>query len=198
MAKTPKKPEVILLELGCGANKQPAQTFYQQGLINEQQLASAKVIGVDNQKVEGVDKVWDLTVFPYPFKDKSVDAIYTSHFLEHLDGPTRIKFFNEMYRIMKDGAKMMHIHPYYKSSRAVQDPTHAFPPICEESYLYWDKNWREANRLGHYLGDCDFAFEMYYTFQDAIWQTKNEEQRNFAIKHYFNVVADLIVKMTKR
>lgn len=73
-----------------------------------------------------------------------------------------------------------------------------FPPICEESYLYWTKEFREVNKLGHYLGDCDFSFTIFYTFQDPSWMTKNEETRNYAIKHYFNVVADLIVDMVKK
>jgi len=99
----------------------------------------------------------------------------------------------------KTGGKMMHAHPYYKSSRAVQDPTHKFPPICEESYFYWNKEWRDINKLGHYLGNCDFHVDhIHYTFQDGVWATKNEETRNFAIKHYFNVVADMFVRMIKK
>lgn len=191
-------PTFIALDLGCGDNKTSIEALYQIGMMTEEQSKNAKVIGVDLYKTPSVDKVHDLTKFPYPFEDNSIDAVHTSHFLEHLDGRQRIQFFNEMYRIMKKGAKMRHIHPYYKSSRAVQDPTHAFPPICEESYLYWTKEFREANKLGHYLGDCDFSFTIFYTFQDPVWMNKNEETRNFAIRHYFNVVADMIVDMVKK
>jgi SAM-dependent methyltransferase len=193
-----KKEEYVFLDLGCGQNKSTQLGLYQNGLITEAQIPFTKVIGIDNQKVDGVDKVFDLTSFPYPFKDDSIDGAFSSHFVEHLDGEQRIKFFNEMYRILKKGGKMRHIHPYYKSERAVQDPTHKFPPICETSYLYWDKNWREQNKLGHYLGNCDFEFWIYYTFMDNAWMTKNEETRNYAIRHYFNVVADMIVDLKKR
>lgn len=193
------KLQIIALDLGCGENKATIDTLLGYGLISPDQKDMVKIIGVDNQKVAGVDKIHDLTKFPYPFKDNSVDVVHTSHFLEHLDGPQRIQFFNEMYRIMKTGGKMMHAHPYYKSSRAVQDPTHKFPPICEESYFYWNKDWREMNKLGHYLGDCDFHVDhIHYTYQDGVWATKNEELRNFAIKHYFNVIADMFVRMIKK
>ena len=202
-AKTPKikaepTPSYIFLDLGCGENKQSVESLFNQGVISVEQQPHSIVIGVDAQKVNGVDKVHDLTKFPYPFADNSIDGAFSSHFLEHLTGEQRIKYFNEMYRILKPGAKIKHIHPYYKSSRAVQDPTHQWPPICEDSYLYWNKEWRDINKLGHYLGNCNFRVDnMAYTFMDQEWLTKNEATRNYAIKHYFNVVADLIVMQVK-
>lgn len=190
-----KKNQLIALDLGCGDNKVNLDILCQNGLANPDH--KVQIIGVDNQKCASVDKIHDLTKFPYPFKDKSIDMIYSSHFVEHLTGEQRIKFFNEIYRILKPGARIRLIHPYYKSSRAVQDPTHQWPPICEESYLYWTKDFREVNKLGHYLGNCNFTFNIFYTFMDNSWMQKPEETRNFAIRHYFNVVADMIVDMTK-
>jgi predicted SAM-dependent methyltransferase len=144
--------------------------------------------------------VHNLTEFPYPFADESVDAIFSSHFLEHLDGFERMKFFDECYRILKPSGKIRCVHPYYKSVRAIQDPTHKFPPISENSYLYWNKGWREANKLTHGVYDLksDFDFTIGYTWQDEKWANKNEETRNFAINHYFNVIADLIVDLVKK
>ena len=191
--KKEKQPEVIAVELGCGQTKQSIE-FFQENM----NITPTKVIGVDIVKCEGVDVVHDLTKFPYPFKDESVDAIYTCHFQEHLDGEERIKFFNECHRILKPGGKMRHIHPYYKSVRAVQDPTHKWPPISENSYFYWDKNWREANKLDHYPINCDFEFNIFYVWQDPTVANKNEETRFFMIDKYWNVVADMIVDMVKR
>lgn len=193
------EPKIVCVEFGCGQSKVTPEVIEQQ-----MQIKVEKVIGVDWAELPGVDKIHDLTEFPYPFKDNSVDAIYASHFAEHLDGYQRRDFMCECYRILKPGGKMRLIHPYYKSVRAVQDFSHKWPPISENSYLYWDKNWMEANKLTHgdyaYAGkgECDFAFNIYYTWQDAAWATKSEEQRNFAVNHYFNVVADMIVDLTKR
>lgn len=199
MAKkqTKKKDELIILDLGCGQNKITLDGIVQHAILTEDKKDKVKVIGVDFY-TDDADVKHDLTTFPYPFKDESIDGVFSNHFVEHLDGIERIKFFNELYRICKKEARIRLIHPYYKSSRAVQDPTHKFPPICEESYLYWWKEWRESNKLGHYLGNCDFEFSVFYTFQDNIWATKNEETRNFAIKHYFNIVADMVVDLKKR
>jgi SAM-dependent methyltransferase len=185
--------EIIAVDLGCGQNKATIEFF-----TNNMQITPTKVIGLDIANCEGVDIVHDLTVFPYPIEDESVDAIHTSHFIEHLDGFERMKFFDECYRILKPGGKIRAIHPYYKSVRAIQDPTHKFPPIGETSYLYWDKNWREVNKLDHYPIKCDFEFNIFYTWQDPSMPNKNEETRNFSIDKYWNVVADMIVDLKKR
>jgi len=190
----PVKEKVFLkLDLGCGDNK--AQGY----------------LGVDYVKTPSVDIVHDLTVFPYPFKDESVEEIFSSHFIEHLDGFTRAKFFEECHRILikpqKDEygnitkvGKMRVIHPYAKSVRAVQDFTHKWPPICEQSYLYWNKGWREANKLthGYYDLKCDFDFNISYTFQDGTISQRNQETQQFWADKYWNVIADLIVDLTKK
>lgn len=192
---TPIAGQVIALDLGCGQNKVTKEILNQNMNVNVD-----VVLGVDWAKCEGVDVVHDLTNFPYPFADESVDVIYTSHFIEHLDGRTRAKFMDECYRILKTGGKMRHIHPFANSHRAIQDFTHAWPPICEHSYFYFDRNWREINKLTHgdYDLKSDFDFQIYYSWADQVWPNKNEEMRNFAVKHYKDVIADLIVDMQKR
>jgi predicted SAM-dependent methyltransferase len=188
-----KKDQIIAVDLGCGQNKSTTQFFEE-----HMKIVPDKVIGVDIAKCDGVDIIHDLTKFPYPFKDKSVDAIFSSHFVEHLDGDERIKFFNECYRILKPGGVMRHLHPYYKSVRAYQDPTHKWPPITENSYLYWDKSWREMNKLDHYPINCDYEFNIYYVWQDPTVANKSEETRMFNVDKYWNVVADMVVDMKKR
>ena len=81
----------------------------------------------------------------------------------------RAKFMDECYRILKPDAKMRLVHPYYKSVRAVQDFSHKWPPISENSYLYWRKDFREGNKLTHgvYNLKCNFDFNIFYTWQDA-------------------------------
>jgi SAM-dependent methyltransferase len=190
--KKAKSEQIIAVDLGCGQLKATADYF-----TENMKLTPDKIIGVDIVKQPGVDIVHDLTKFPYPFKDESVDAIYASHFVEHLDGIERIKFFNECHRILKPSGIMRLLHPYYKSVRAVQDPTHKWPPISENSYFYWSKKWRELNKLDHYPIDCDFEFNIYYLWQDPTVANKNEETRAFNIDKYWNVVADMLVDLKK-
>ena len=55
--------------------------------------------GLDNE----ADVKHDLNQ-DFPFSDNSIDEIFASHILEHLDDP--FHFFAECYRIMTDGARL--------------------------------------------------------------------------------------------
>lgn len=79
-------------------------------------------IGVDKIKAPTVDIVHDLNSYPYPFEDNSVDEVYCSHVLEHLDD--FIKTMEELWRICKPGALIIVKGPYYKHKLAYGDPTH--------------------------------------------------------------------------
>ena len=70
-----------------------------------------------------------------------------------------LAFFDELFRVLKPGAKAEIVWPNLKSVRAFQDPTHRrFIPI--ESLYYVNRGWREMNRLTHGLYDVasDFDF----------------------------------------
>jgi tetratricopeptide (TPR) repeat protein len=166
--------KILRLDIACGKNKKPGFT------------------GVDIWT--GADIVADLEIFPWPFDDDSVDEVFCSHYLEHT--PDLISFANELYRIMKVGAKAEIICPYYSSIRAWQDPTH-LRAISENTFLYFKKEWRVGNRLDHYPITADFDFECSYVL-DSEWQGKNEEELRFAIKHYINVVSDIRAVLMKR
>lgn len=57
-------------------------------------------INIDKVQGKGV-LVYDLNKIPYPFKNDSIDEVYASHILEHLDLPVNL-FLNELKRILKD------------------------------------------------------------------------------------------------
>lgn len=188
--KTTKKKEqpvenqIIKLDLGCGKRPEGHWTRV------------AGFTGVDIANIEGVDVVHDLTVFPYPWADNSVDEIFNSHFIEHLTGEEQIKFFNECYRILKPGGKMQCIAPYYNSVRCWQDPTHK-TAISEARFLYYNKNWRDVNNLDHYNITCDFDFSYGYAWNPEI-ESRSDEWKAFALKHYTNIVNDIHVHLIKR
>lgn len=179
--------EPVRIDFGCGQNC----TIGPDG---------KKYIGVDEVKLDGVDVVHDLTSFPYPFEDGTVDEIVSNHFVEHLTGEEFMAHMDECWRMLKPGGKMRLTHPYCFSERAFQDPTHkTFIPAAR--YLYFDKNWRSINKLDHYPIKSDFEFQVYVSYHNEKgenWTLKAEPTRNFAMGHYVNVVADLIVHLTKR
>ena len=170
-------------------------------LINESRLNLAcgqtKIdgyFGIDIKPGDTVDATMDLEQFPWDIESESVEEIICSHYVEHTSD--LIKFMDEVYRILKPGGRIKVIAPYYNSMRCWQDPTHK-RAISEATFLYFNKQWRETNKLDHYGIQSDFDFVYGYDIT-AEWANRSEEARNFAIKHYTNVINDIHVTLTKK
>lgn len=119
--------------------------------------------------------LWNGTAWPWA--DSSVSELAASHLIEHIDAafievglvttPTKVSpkmqdaflfFFDEAWRVAKPGATFRLQWPALQSVRAFQDPTHRrYIPMQTLAYL--DKNWREMQKLDHYLGSCDWVME---------------------------------------
>lgn len=136
----------------------------------------------------------DLFSFPWPFEDESVEEIHCSHFVEHT--PDLVAFMNEMWRIMVPGATATIIHPFLKSDRAFQDPTHTrFIP--DVTWWYFNEEWRKAQKLDHYPIETDFQVANIQSEWIHPWNTRSHEAQQFALRHYWNVVTDLVVTLKK-
>jgi len=179
------------LDLGCGKNKK--ENF----------------IGVDSIPFEGiVDVVTDLTK-PWPWQDDTVEEVHCSHFLEHLDGPERIFFANELYRVLKKGASATIIAPHCFSERAYGDMTHKWPPVAGFWCYYLSREWRVGkNGLNAQAPHDDFEFNPkgYKCDFDATWgysthpalHTRNAEFQQFAIQFYKEAIQDIIMNLKKK
>lgn len=123
---------------------------------------------------------------------------YVDEQLSHPYMPSEgmFKFMDEVYRILIPGGKIKIIAPYYSSMRSCQDPTHT-RDICEATFMYFNKNFRNINRLDHYGVVCDFDFTYGYDI-DTTWNNREDSVRAFAMKHYLNVINDIQVLMTKK
>lgn len=93
-----------VLHLGCGASKLKG------------------TIGVDLLKLPGVDVVHNLDDYPWPFADNSTDIFFVHSALEHFDN--LVKFFDEVWRIGKNGGKIIITVPYFRNIDSFTDPTH--------------------------------------------------------------------------
>jgi predicted SAM-dependent methyltransferase len=175
---TPPIPSALIrLDLGCGDRREPG------------------FLGVDIVAGDQVDVVCDLFVLPWPWEDESIDEVRIQHFIEHV--PDLPMFMNELWRIMKVGAKCVVVAPYLKNHRAWQDPTHK-QFISEWSFLYYNRQWRVENKLEQYPITCDFDFVYGYNIIDPEWNSRPDAAKQFAVKHYWDVVADIMVTLTKR
>jgi hypothetical protein len=179
---TPVEVKELRLDIACG------------------QVCADGFVGVDIADVPGVKYVHDLNVYPWPFADSSVSEARCSHYLEHLDGDQRIDFFNELYRILKPGAGAMIVTPYAFNERALGDPTHK-SLICQWTYFYFDKQWREANKLTHgpYARiKCDFAYSFPGMSMHPFVAQRSPETQAWMREHFVNAVADLMALVIKR
>jgi hypothetical protein len=176
---------LVKLDLGCGPN--PKEGF----------------VGIDRIKFPGVKKVVNLGVKPLPYKAGSVDEVHASHFLEHLTATQRCFLMNDLYRVMKPGAKATIIVPHWASSRAYGDPTHQWPPIGELWFFYLNREWRLKNAphtdLAHWPNGyaCDFDAVWGYIIHAQI-QLRNLEQQQFAVNFYKEAAQDIHATLTRR
>jgi len=173
------------LDLACGSSKKEDS------------------IGVDISDEIGVDIIWDLNQYPWPFEDNSIDSIHCSHYVEHIphninNGDKRdglIQFMNELYRILKPEGKVTIIAPYYTSIRAYGDPTHQ-RFICDWTFLYYNKEWRDSNKLSHYGIIANFDSIINYHISEEM-SLRSEQVRNKAFMENWNAVDDIMVELTK-
>lgn len=79
-------------------------------------------VNVDLRAYPGVDVVHDLSNFPWPWDDSSVDEIYASHIIEHI--ADRVGVMNECWRVLKPGGRLSLIYPDAMGAGHWQDPDH--------------------------------------------------------------------------
>jgi len=142
----------LKLDLGCGTKV--AEGF----------------CGVDVALLPDVERV-DLLDFPWPWADGSVDEVRCSHFFEHVPAKLRPTFMDELYRVLVLDGTATIIVPYWQSPGAVQDFTHEWPPVCAQSFLYFNRDARRLMGLEHYPVTCHFDVKA-LEFTDIIPQTE--------------------------
>lgn len=98
--------EVKKVDLGCGTRKKDGY------------------FGIDITQYEGVDFIQDLRFAPLPFDNNQLEAVYASHFVEHLTFDENIYLFNEVWRCLKIGGEFEIIVPHAQSYSQYADLSH--------------------------------------------------------------------------
>lgn len=167
--------EGLRLDLACGNNKREG------------------FLGIDISEDTQADIIYNLEQYPWtPCDDNSVYEIFCSHYIEHT---INIKsFMEEIYRILIPKGIVTFIAPYYSSVRAMQDFTHK-RFISENTFLYFNKDWIQANKLEHYNINCNFAINYIKYIYAPEWRTRAEAAKEYARKYFINVVMDIEVSL---
>lgn len=134
---------------------------------------------------------------PWPWDNESVDEAHSSHFIEHLKAEERIHFVNELYRILKPGAKCQIVVPHWASCRAYGDLTHQWPPVSEFWFYYLSKKWRDENAPHNDEYKCDFEATWGYALNPKI-SVRNQDFQQFAVEFYKESAQDISATLTKR
>lgn len=131
MTETSSQPKSRKVNLGCAG-------YPIEGYTNVDWLSSLKP-----------DVVHDLNVLPYPFEESSLDEVYASHVLEHLDRPFNV--MKEIHRILKPGGKLILKVPHFSRGFTHAEHAHGFDVTFP---LYFNKHFTRSGYFG-----VDFKLE---------------------------------------
>jgi ubiquinone/menaquinone biosynthesis C-methylase UbiE len=168
------RKDLLKIDIGCGLNKKPG------------------CLGIDIQKLDGVDFVLDMTKDKLPFEDNSVDYIYMSHFLEHIKIPNNL--FSEISRVAIDGAKLEIWTPYAHSDDA----------FCYgHEVFYAEEHWQHMciKYPDFYIPILNarwFLDKIVYVIDEDVLNDIEENGFNigFAIKYFKGIVREFGVFIT--
>src|SRR5882724_9714650 len=77
--------------------------------------------------------------FPWSYADDSIDELMCAGVFEYVPGKLRGKFMDEVYRVLVPNGKATFTVPYWNTARGMWDFRYEWPPLCEQSFLYFNK-----------------------------------------------------------
>ncbi len=110
-------------------------------------------LNVDLIEAPGIDFVWDLRNYPWPWDESWVEHILAQDVIEHL--PDKIKTMNELWRVLCPGGTVLIAVPTTDGPGAFQDPTHV---------SFWNRNSFHYFEYQNYYRD---RFAKFYGIQAA-------------------------------
>jgi predicted SAM-dependent methyltransferase len=136
---TLKERKLVVLELGIGTMRNIKDA-----------------ITIDQLDNPAVDIVTDLNKgFPF-IEDNSVDAIYSFHFLEHVEN---LEFLmTEIYRVLKVGGKNIGTVPHFSNPYFYSDYTHK-AHFGLYSFAYFSKTPYFKRQVPGFYNACEFTLE---------------------------------------
>jgi predicted SAM-dependent methyltransferase len=124
-------------------------------------------VNVDITPYAGVDKVTDLSIFPWSWEDNSIDGIHASHIIEHLPDPK--PFIYECLRILKKGGFLRLKVPHSSNVSAVgcmgHYRTYSYDTLndylARDFYMFGKAKFRTIEqKLSWWYEECDIQGEL--------------------------------------
>ena len=153
---------ITVLHLGCN-HKQTPQAI---GLELKQAdgspvTAPIQMLNLDMNPAVAPDLLCELGKDRIDLPDDSIDLVVALHVLEHVGVQGQVKewfaCWEELYRVMRPGARLNFECPYHTSVWAWADPTHV-RPISEMTFLYLNQDAYRSpgSAIPDYRPKCDF------------------------------------------
>ena len=115
-------------------------------------------IGVDMRKFPVADIIHNLDSIPWPFKDGSVDIFFAHSIVGHITSVA--DFLNEVWRIGKNGSRVVISVPYFRTIDAFSDPTlkHFFTSYSMDYFLDIDSHLSSYQYTKHKFKKIGFWY----------------------------------------
>lgn len=120
-------------KINLGAGREPAE-----GWVN-----------TDRIDLPGIQIVFDVNEYPWPFDDACASELKAIDLMEHLPPHNNIKFIEEIWRVLKPGGTAFITVPHHQSPNAMIDPTH-YRGFDEKSLDYFDPTTEFGTNFGFY------------------------------------------------
>lgn len=138
-----------------------------------------------------VRKVW-------PHRTNSIDFVHAINLIQFLTPNERIHFVNELWRVLKPGAKCQIIVPHWCSARAMGDLAFVYPPVTESWLPHLNEQWRQSNApWGNKKYKCDFDSTLGYGLHPLILN-RNQEYQQHAVTFWKEAAQDMVATLIKR
>jgi SAM-dependent methyltransferase len=156
---------VILLNIGCGAQRPPLPFLNVDDLFNHfPEGHRERPLLTERLRSEGNYINQDLRVTPWVLDSESVDGILASHFFEHFDTQDALRLFKECYRVLKPGGVLRVAVPNATYFREVN------PEDRRENWVRLFEDVNDVSENHTYMGVALFFVQHKQTYtEDALW-----------------------------
>lgn len=168
------------------------------GPIGELSPETPKRVDLSPQgPLEGFEKGVYNHGWKLPYEDNSLDEVRVMDLFQKFDGDQQMLFMNELYRVLKPKSGALIGTPYGGSNKAWQNPTNK-RPIFGETYLYYNKGFRDQNGLDIPQIQTDFDISFPFQALDDMLKTRHHEAQQWMAKHLVNSIHDLVALVVKK
>ncbi len=131
--------------------------------------------------------------------DEAFDEIVVENIVQYLDGPARIAWYNDLYRVLAPAGKCQLVVPHWCANKYYGDVRVAWPPVSEMSFFFLKRAWRLqqapfSDGPGGYT--CDFEGTWSYNLRPDLG-VRSQEYNETAVMNYKEACQDILVSLTK-